>query len=208
MSKYKPGDKFLIEIEGVNQESTVSKFVDYKINGSDLAVYEGYLDKLKMIKPDEIEKVGYEDGLKDAFYAAKMIEFDVKEGGIGSNNLMKIFGYSSLKSIIFNFKPKEIVEKIKEYEKDKKVRVGDVLRNKIGVIKHIRRWNYWRKYNSNGRLHKLLVLLGVIKSPTMVTVLLPEEKVRYFCIDKYIVRRCKETISPLSKDGRQKGETK
>lgn len=51
MSKYKPGDKFLIEIEGVNQESAVSKFVDYKINGSDLAVYEGYLDKLKMIKP-------------------------------------------------------------------------------------------------------------------------------------------------------------
>lgn len=76
------------------------------------------------------------------------------------------------------------------------------------VFKHVRRWNYWRKYNSNGRLHKLLVLLGVIKSPTMVTVLLPEEKVRYFCIDKYIVRRCKETISPLSKDGRQKGETK
>lgn len=46
----------------------------------------------------------------------------------------------------------------------------------LRVIKHIRRWNYWRKNNSNGRLHKLLVLLGVIKSPTMVTVLLPEEK--------------------------------
>lgn len=46
----------------------------------------------------------------------------------------------------------------------------------IEVIKHIRRWNYWRKNNSNGRFYKILVLLGIVKSPTMVTVLLPEEK--------------------------------
>ena len=132
------GDTFWIECEKcgamMTEADTPEKAIEEwnKRTGSGWipAVYEGYLDKLKMIKPDEIEKVGYEDGLKDAFYAAKMIEFDVKEGGIGSNNLMKIFGYSSLKSIIFNFKPKEIVEKIKEYEKDKKVRVGDVLRNK------------------------------------------------------------------------------
>ena len=131
MSKYKPGDKFLIEIEGVNQESAVSKFVDYKINGSDLAVYEGYLDKLKMIKPDEIEKVGYEDGLKDAFYAVKMIEFEVKEGGINFRNLIKIFGFSSLKNIIFNFEPKEIVEKIKRFKECQgKFCVGDVVKSK------------------------------------------------------------------------------
>lgn len=131
MSKYKPGDKFLIEIKGVNQESTVSKFVDYKINGSDLAVYEGYLDKLKMIKPDEIEKVGYEDGLKDAFYAVKMIEFEVKEGGINFSNLIKIFGFSSLKNIIFNFEPKEIVEKIKRFKECQgKFCVGDVVKSK------------------------------------------------------------------------------
>lgn len=46
----------------------------------------------------------------------------------------------------------------------------------LGVIKHIRRWNYWRKNNSNGRFYKILVLFGMVKSPTMVTVLLPEEK--------------------------------
>lgn len=131
MSKYKPGDKFLIEIEGVNQESEVSKFVDYKINGLNLALYECYLDKLKMIKPDEIEKEAYESGMKDAFHAAKMIEFDVKEGGIDFNNLIKIFGYSSLKSIIFNFEPKEIVEKIKRFEECQvKFSVGDVIKRK------------------------------------------------------------------------------
>ncbi len=46
----------------------------------------------------------------------------------------------------------------------------------LGVIKHIRRWNYWRKNNSNGRFYKILVLFGMVKSPTMVIVLLPEEK--------------------------------
>lgn len=45
----------------------------------------------------------------------------------------------------------------------------------LGVIKHIRRWNYWRKNNSNGRFYKILVLFGMVKSPTMVIVLLPEE---------------------------------
>ena len=40
---------------------------------------------------------------------------------------------------------------------------------------HIRRWNYWRKRNVNGRLHHILVLLGVVKSPMFAFTLLPEE---------------------------------
>lgn len=43
------------------------------------------------------------------------------------------------------------------------------------IIKHFRRWNIWRKRSCNGKLYKILVLLGVTKSPTMTTVLLPEE---------------------------------
>nr|DAW50902.1 MAG TPA: hypothetical protein [Caudoviricetes sp.] len=43
------------------------------------------------------------------------------------------------------------------------------------LIKHIRRWNIWRKHCHNRSLYKILVLFGVTKSPTMVTVLLPEE---------------------------------
>lgn len=40
---------------------------------------------------------------------------------------------------------------------------------------HIRRWNRWRKRNANGHLHHILVLLGVVKSPTFAFTLLPEE---------------------------------
>lgn len=34
------------------------------------------------------------------------------------------------------------------------------------IVKHIKRWNVWRKHNNNGILHKVLVLFGIIKSPT------------------------------------------
>lgn len=37
----------------------------------------------------------------------------------------------------------------------------------IKLLNHIERWNIWRKHNTNSKIHHLLVLLGVIKSPTM-----------------------------------------
>lgn len=42
-------------------------------------------------------------------------------------------------------------------------------------IKHIKRWNEWRKYNGNSPFHKLLVLLGIVKSPTFQQILTKEE---------------------------------
>lgn len=44
------------------------------------------------------------------------------------------------------------------------------------MVKHIRRWNIWRKGCLNSKWHKLLVLLGLRQSPTMVWTLLPEER--------------------------------
>lgn len=35
------------------------------------------------------------------------------------------------------------------------------------LIKHIKIWNRWRKYNTNDKMHKFLVLIGFIHSPTM-----------------------------------------
>ena len=40
---------------------------------------------------------------------------------------------------------------------------------------HIRRWSYWRKRNVNGTLHHILVLFGIVKSPTFASQVLPEE---------------------------------
>ena len=43
------------------------------------------------------------------------------------------------------------------------------------MLNHIRRWNIWRKGCLNGPIYKILVLFGVIKSPTMPFAMLPEE---------------------------------
>ena len=43
------------------------------------------------------------------------------------------------------------------------------------MIKHFKRWNDWRKHNSNSRFYKLLVLLGIVKSPTFALYLTEEE---------------------------------
>lgn len=36
------------------------------------------------------------------------------------------------------------------------------------IILHIRVWNIWRKRSLNSKLYKFLVLIGWIKSPTML----------------------------------------
>lgn len=34
------------------------------------------------------------------------------------------------------------------------------------MIKHFKRWNKWRKGSADSTFHKILVLLGIIKSPS------------------------------------------
>lgn len=42
-------------------------------------------------------------------------------------------------------------------------------------VNHIRRWNKWRKHNTNGMFHHILVLLGIIHSPTFEFTFIPED---------------------------------
>lgn len=44
------------------------------------------------------------------------------------------------------------------------------------LIRRIRRWNLWRKEDFNGFTYELLVLFGVIHTPTFRFTLLPDEK--------------------------------
>ena len=46
----------------------------------------------------------------------------------------------------------------------------------MGLIKHIRRWNLWRKYCLNPPAYKLFALFGLKKSETLALTLLPEEQ--------------------------------
>lgn len=44
------------------------------------------------------------------------------------------------------------------------------------ILKHVKRWNEWRKGNLNGRLYKILVLLKLAKSPTFELFVTEEER--------------------------------
>lgn len=43
------------------------------------------------------------------------------------------------------------------------------------VIKHIRIWDRWRKHCLNGKFYKILVLFGILRSPTFRVCALEEE---------------------------------
>lgn len=34
------------------------------------------------------------------------------------------------------------------------------------MIKHIKHWTVWRRYTTNGPLYRILVLFGLVKSPS------------------------------------------
>lgn len=48
------------------------------------------------------------------------------------------------------------------------------------LIEHIKRWNVWRKYNRNGITHKILVLFGIIRSPTFLCTWTAEEAQAFY----------------------------
>ena len=48
------------------------------------------------------------------------------------------------------------------------------------LIKHIKRWKVWRKHNKNGIVHKILVLFGIIKSPTFLHTWTAEEAKAFY----------------------------
>lgn len=48
------------------------------------------------------------------------------------------------------------------------------------LIKHIKRWNVWRKHNKNSIAHKILVLFGIIKSPTFFYTWTAEEAKAFY----------------------------
>lgn len=64
----------------------------------------------------------------------------------------------------------------------------EVMKN---LSRHIRRWNRWRKRNANSHLHHILVLLGVVKSPTFAFTLLPE---KIYILDEQLAKNTRSII--------------
>ena len=156
MGKYKVGDKFVIEIEGIYENVLSNTFeVDiskqlYRIKGFESLVFDkNGLDKLENAKnslPIPYSEA-YKKGMNDAWdIARELCKTDY-------NDCTNIFGDESVEYVINNLTPLEIKEKIESFKKE--IKVGDVVTVGGGDITFI-----CTKDNSNGDYTKCHLVAG------------------------------------------------
>ena len=156
MEKYKVGDKFVIEIEGIYENVLSNTFeVDiskqlYRIKGFEsLVVDKNGLDRLENVKnslPIPYSEA-YKKGMNDAWDIAREL------CNTGYNDCTNIFGDESVEYVIKNLTPLEIKEKIESLKKE--IKVGDVVTVGGGDITFI-----CTKDNSNGDYTKCHLVAG------------------------------------------------
>lgn len=132
MTKYKTGEKFIIEIESIYQDSDLPFTPElYKIKGFKTAVFDDYgLDKLqnydevghKLELIEELKQAEYNRGLKDAWELARKICFDMS----GSERA-EVFGYTLAEDFMENEKPQKALAELETYRESKEIKVGDVV---------------------------------------------------------------------------------
>lgn len=134
MSKYKVGDKFLIEIAEVyeNVLSGIDVFEAetseplYRIKGFNSLVFnKNGLDKLEKLKESLPipHSEAYETGMNDAWAIARELS------KTGYNECTEMFGDEAVEYVIKSFTPLEVKEKMKSYKKDKEIHIGDKVRD-------------------------------------------------------------------------------
>ena len=149
MSKYKAGDKFIIEIEDVlHIESDEGLWVEpwYMVNGMESTYFEeDELDSFERydgaegvwnagyktgydkgyqegaLNPSSIGyEHGYEAGLNDGWECAKKIVLDTGDGGLGTCGRNEAFGLGDWAyPIMHTHTASEAIEKLREYEANK-----------------------------------------------------------------------------------------
>ena len=143
MSKYKVGDKFVVEIKEVlNDELPYDTENLYRIDGFKTLVFDDYgLDKLQkydkyaenLERNHEVLKIfeeKYNKGLNDAWELARKLVLSVSDGGISIKDFEIIFGAGlDYKDILKIMTPQEALAKIEAYEKSQQIQVGDVVVN-------------------------------------------------------------------------------
>lgn len=163
MSKYKVGDKFIIEIAEVYEnvlsgidvfEATTSEPL-YKIKGFNSLVFDkNGLDKLEKSKnslPIPYSEA-YKKGMNEAWEIAKKILLYPAHGGFNATELEEIFGRTEH---LWEMTPQEAKAKIEAWKEEKEIKVGDVVTVGGGDITFI-----CTKDNSNGDYTKCHLVAG------------------------------------------------
>lgn len=136
MNKHEVGDKVLLqaEIKGVDETSFYPYHVS--IDGAQAWVREEdiFEDSVKIYGKEDILESSvksYEDGMNDAWDAARKIASSETDGGYSSGELCEIFGEESVlgvSKILQKLTAAEAAAKIADWEENKKIHVGDVVK--------------------------------------------------------------------------------
>jgi len=122
--KFKAGDEVFIKAEITDLHEGIEK--PYFVQAD--SQYINWVSEDKIIP---MEKT-YEMGLTDAWELAKKIVMGVEDGGFDSQEVIDVFG----KNRYYSFKDltaEEALAKIEAYEKEKEIKVGDVVIDNDGV---------------------------------------------------------------------------
>lgn len=128
MSKYHLGDKFIVEVKEALESNNGTL---YRSNFSTLVFDDYGLDKLQKYDEighrleliDELKQAEYNKGLKDAWELARKIsdmDYDAIEKALG------IVG--NLWMVVREMTAEEALAKIEAYEREKEIKVGDVVK--------------------------------------------------------------------------------
>lgn len=124
MSKYKVGDKVVMEI---TDKVEVMEEPNYILSDATV-VNQGYIDKAAEPLSTYIEQARAE-GQNEAWELARKIAVVPKEGGCTGRELIEIFNTATI-SKIFSLTYPEAAAKVAQWEKAKEeIKVGDVLKD-------------------------------------------------------------------------------
>lgn len=134
MSKYKVGDKFVVEIEDVKEYSKQGHaFPLYRIKGFSTLVFDDYgLDMLGQLVQG-VDTFSHNKGMEEAWALAQKVYRSDYAGGYSCEELADIFGDRAIHDEYFGT-VHEVKAKIEAWEEKKnEIRVGDVI--KVGCEK-------------------------------------------------------------------------
>lgn len=123
---YKVGDEVLVKAEVKDDDGHGGKLIKLKgIDGLAPVWFEVY----ELIPADKT----YESGLHDAWELAKKIAGESKDGGIPCDAMCVMFGTDILPIIFTNFTFEDCRDKIEAYEKEKEIKVENVVEDNEGT---------------------------------------------------------------------------
>ena len=108
---------------------------DVSIFGTDLASVNTGIELTTYTEPD-LEQVKkdydafYEQGLADAWDAARKIYLDSDKGGLAPREFTVIFDNMNMQDVFAKLSASDCIEKIRQYEHGEKITKGDVVRIK------------------------------------------------------------------------------